>query len=435
VDLAAQVKTWCRAHPLAVDAALAVAVVAVALPGLWWGPNVDGVVPREPDFLAVVLVLASSLPLVWRRRAPVAVFTCTAPPSVALSALDYTSSAGGLSVLIMVYTVATRCRRRTALASLAASQVAFAVVIVTDAYPDDGFSVLVTACVFVGSHIVGRNVAIRRAYTAGLEERALRLEQAREADTRAALAEERGRIARELHDVVAHHVSVMTVQAAAASRTVERDPLQAREAMAAVEAIGRAALTEMRSIVGVLRDDSGPTGPGELLPQPGLADLDALIEQLAEAGQVVELERRGRVRPLPAGLDLAAFRVLQEALTNVFKHAGPTPAQVCLEYGQRELVVRVLDSGRGAAAGTPSEPDDGAMGHGLLGMRERVGLYHGQFSAGPRAGGGWQMEARLPLEGPMAAAAASTSAPTPPSPLPASPAAPPLSMPGRTMPA
>ncbi len=401
---------WWRGHPLVFDALVAVALAALTVSSLWlMDTRVEGVEFREPDALAVALVLATCAPLTWRRRAPVVVFAVVTVTSVLLEALTYAQAFGGVPVLIAVYTCATLRSTRASAAVLAGSMVAFGAVIYGGPYPFGVIDAVATSGVFIGAWAVGRTVRIRRAYTADLEERARQLENAREADTRAAIAEERSRIARELHDVVAHHVSVMTVQAAAAQRTIERNPEAAREAMAAVETTGRAALIEMRSIVGVLREGD-VSGPGTLEPQPGVGDVSTLVEQLTEAGLPVSVEREGIVRPLPAGIDLAAFRIVQEGLTNVLKHAGSAKAALCLRYGAREITIRITDDGRGAAArldrgagagvdrGAADMPDSGpGLGHGLIGMRERVALYGGELRAGPRPGGGWEVEARLPI--------------------------------------
>jgi signal transduction histidine kinase len=246
---------------------------------------------------------------------------------------------------------------------------------------------------------------LAEADVAELGLRGARVEHAGDADTRAAVAEERSRIARELHDVVAHHVSVMTVQAAGAQRALGRDPDRAREAMAAIEATGRTALTEMRRIVGVLR--TGGPEEDHRAPAPGLGDLPALVSQVREAGLALELVIDGDVRELPQGVDLTAYRIVQEALTNSLRHARDTRATVRVHYGRTELRVQVLDDGdaRGGAgdgdartkpAGSEMSP---RRGHGLIGMRERVGLYRGTLSAGPRRGGGFEVLARLPLPG------------------------------------
>uniref|UniRef100_UPI001FE6B1A2 sensor histidine kinase n=1 Tax=Nonomuraea rhizosphaerae TaxID=2665663 RepID=UPI001FE6B1A2 len=188
---------------------------------------------------------------------------------------------------------------------------------------------------------------------------------------------------------VAHHVSVMTVQAAAARRVLAADPDLAREALSAIEHTGRMAMSEMRNIVGVLRTDAR----AELGPQPGLHDLPALVEQMREAGLATQLSVEGDPPAVPAGVDLAAYRLIQEGLTNSLRHAGPgAKAVVTVRHDPRELDVRVEDDGRGLAALT------GQPGHGLVGIRERVALYGGILSIGPRAGGGFEVRARFPLK-------------------------------------
>jgi signal transduction histidine kinase len=200
--------------------------------------------------------------------------------------------------------------------------------------------------------------------------------------------EERARIARELHDAVGHSVSVMTVQASAVRRLLTPEQQRELEALTAVEQTGRDALAEMRRMVGVLRDPSD--GPA-LAPQPGLDQLDRLIEQTREAGLPVELRVEGERAALPPGLDLTAYRLVQEGLTNALKHARASKAQVLLRYEPNAVEILVSDDGRGGAT------SHGRAGHGLIGMRERVSLYAGQLSAGPRDGGGFELRAQLPL--------------------------------------
>jgi signal transduction histidine kinase len=230
----------------------------------------------------------------------------------------------------------------------------------------------------------------RNRRTAELEERAARLERERETEARAAVAEERARIAREMHDVVAHSLSVMVVQAEAAEAMLESDPERARRPLEAVQETGRSALGELRRMLGVLREmaEEGPA----LAPQPGLAGLDALVEQVREAGLPVTLRVEGEARALPPGIDLSAYRIVQEGLTNALKHAGPARAEVLISYGDDELALRVSDDGRG------HDPASDGAGHGLVGMRERVALYGGTLEAGPLPGGGFALTARLPLE-------------------------------------
>ena len=217
-----------------------------------------------------------------------------------------------------------------------------------------------------------------------------RLSQATEAEARAvrAVADERARIARELHDVVAHAVSVMTVQAGAVRRVLLEDQVREREALEVVEKTGRQALAEMRRMVGVLRN---PEEAPALAPQPSLEYLDRLLEHVRAAGLAVDVEIEGERAPLPAGVDLTAYRLVQEALTNTLRHANATRAHVTVRYGRGEVELVVSDDGR--ETGTP-----GAEGHGLVGLRERVAVYGGELTAGPRRGGGYELRARLPVE-------------------------------------
>ncbi|MDT0302723.1 sensor histidine kinase [Streptomonospora wellingtoniae] len=241
---------------------------------------------------------------------------------------------------------------------------------------------------------VGRLVRMRSFHMVELATRAERLERARDAHTRAVLAEERTRIARELHDVVAHHVSVMTVQATAGRRVIERSPDRARQTLVEIEETGRQAMSEMRRIVDVLRE---PDGGAERGPQPGLAGIGDLVRQISDTGTPVELVAEGVPVELAPGLDLTLYRVVQESLTNVLKHAGrDAPTTVSVRYGARAVDVSVVDEG-GSAPGTGSRPQaSDEPGHGLVGMRERVVLYGGELEARPR-GGGFEVRARIPL--------------------------------------
>jgi signal transduction histidine kinase len=242
----------------------------------------------------------------------------------------------------------------------------------------------------------GDSRRVRRLQIEMMEERAVRAERERDEQARVAVQEERTRIAREMHDILAHSVSVMVVQAGAARRLVARDPGAAGEAAAQVEATGRDALREMRRVVGVLR--AGPDGeregvaPMELEPQPALCDVAALVDGYRDAGLDVRLRTDGAPRALASGVELAAYRIIQEALTNTMKHAGPARAEVRIGFGDDALTVVVADDGRGPGF----EP--GRDGHGLAGMRERVGVYDGDLDAGPHPGGGFRVRARLPFD-------------------------------------
>jgi signal transduction histidine kinase len=275
--------------------------------------------------------------------------------------------------------------------------------------------------IYATAWILGDNIRVRRAYTAALEARAALLEREREEHARLAVAEERARIARELHDIVAHHVSVMVVQAGAARRVLAQQPNLATEALNDVEATGRQALAEMRRMLGVLRSD---VEADALAPQPSLERLEALVEQVGEAGLPVDLVVEGARRPLPPGVDVNAYRIVQEALTNVLKHAGKAAAKVRVRYGPRDLELEITDDGRGAAAAVLSRM---GAGQGVVGMRERAQLHGGELEAGPLMTGGFQVRARLQIdESDAVAKERAATIPSMPSP-PGSTAAPTLS--------
>jgi signal transduction histidine kinase len=298
-----------------------------------------------------------------------------------------------IAYLIATYSVASHRGLATSMPAGAFGLVVYLILMAAQGYRF--WQSVSNAVLFVGVWWVGRSLRLRRAYLDELEARARRLEQAREADSRAARAEERSRIARELHDVVAHHVSVMTVQAGAARRILHRDPEAVQDALTTIEQMGRTALGEMRRLVGVLRTEAEPVR-SELSPQPGVHDVSNLVEQLRETGLQVQLWIEGESRALSPGVDLAAFRLVQEALTNTLKHAGPQArAWVRIQYADRQLEVEVEDDGRGLVAGLGR---NGGNGHGLVGMRERVALYGGDLRIGPRSGGGFEVRARFPLE-------------------------------------
>jgi signal transduction histidine kinase len=293
--------------------------------------------------------------------------------------------------VVGMYSVAAWGGRR---AALLAGAVAAVVVVVVMALPRTDADVVDAAFVslsLAGAWVLGDRARVQRALAAELRARALRLERDRAEDARQAVASERARIARELHDVVAHHVSMMVVQAEAGP--VATEPARAAGAFEAIAATGRQALVEMRRLLGVLRSD-GDQVPS-LAPQPGLAEVPSLVEQVGRAGLRVELVVEGAQVPLPAGVDLSAYRIVQEALTNAVKHGGPGRARVLVRYGEDDLRLRVVDEGR---AGGPATAG-GRAGVGLVGMRERVHLFGGELHAGPGPDGGFTVDARLPIRG------------------------------------
>ncbi|PZF84598.1 sensor histidine kinase [Jiangella anatolica] len=399
----ARAKLFPRIEPWLLDASLTVVLTVTGVVALFVYTDPSGIEYADADALGVALVLVITVPLIVRRRLPVAVGLWTAVATLPFLAVDYAVPTAALVLLIAVYSAANY-------ASLSASVLVLAVQVTSSvAYTlvsadrhgeqtmDTGAGVIISGLLILGVWGIGRAVRSRRLYTAELEDRARRLERANDVEVRAAIAEERSRIARELHDVVAHHVSVMTVQAAGARRALHRDVDRTADALEAIEEIGRSALAEMRRVVGVLRtpdgDDRGAQ-PATLAPQPGLGDLDTLAEQMRDAGLPVDVTIDGEPGPVPVGVDLAAFRVIQEALTNTIKHAGPSTAAVHVRYLPSEVHVEICDDGHGVAAALEGR----RPGHGLLGMRERVALYGGTLAAGPRRGGGYEVRAKIPYD-------------------------------------
>jgi signal transduction histidine kinase len=355
--------------------------------------------PRGTLALGYVLVLLHTLPLAARRRFPGAVLALSVGSGLAVAAIGLPPVVLGVAILVAVYSVAAYGARWVSLAGLAAAELASAAVQLTPG-AFQAPTVVSNALVIAAAWLLGHFVGVRRVYTARLEERTAELEertaqldQAREELTRRAVTEERLRLARELHDVVAHAMSVIAVQSGVGAHVADTQPEEAAKALAAIEATSRAALTELRRLLGVLRQDSQPRG--DLAPVPGLADLDNLLAEVAKAGLAVRLRVEGAASQLPAGVDLSAYRIVQEALTNVVKHAGPARAQVRIRYGDQDVTVEVTDDGRGVMA----LAGDGRLGtgHGLIGMRERVAAFGGDLEVGPQPGGGFRVAARLPL--------------------------------------
>jgi signal transduction histidine kinase len=301
----------------------------------------------------------------------------------------------GLALLVLAYTAAARQRVRPALLAtlliwvpplVCATLFPLPLPVPLDIAPQH-FLVFGVMLALV-CYLSGRAVYNHRAYAEALRVRAHAAEENQHWLAEQAVADERRRIARELHDVVAHHVSVMGVLATGARRVLRRDPDAADEALGTIEETGRTTLREMRRLLSVLRTEAEPAA--ELAPQPGLAGLTTLVDQLREAGLPVTLTVTGEPGPLDPGVALTLYRIVQEALTNTLKHAGDAAAQVHLAFDDGHLMLDVSDTGHG-----PS-PDGNRIGHGLLGMRERVALYGGTLRTGPRAGGGYRVSARIP---------------------------------------
>ena len=335
-----------------------------------------------------LLLGVSSIALLWRRRRPLIVLAITLAASLVwdVIALDDGPS---LAIFISLYGVG-RYIDEEGINIMAV--VAAMVVVVADDFLIEGENasvvVLSLGLVFLAWY-VGRRAQSRRLYLALLEERAEYLERERAAEAQRAVARERTRIARELHDLVAHRVSMITVQAGAAQTVAVSDPDRAVRAMEAVEEAGRDALDELRQVLGLLRSEEPQD---ELMPVHGLPEIPGLISEMRNSGMNVSLSMQGVPENLPATVELASYRIVQEGLTNVLKHAGPSPqVEVRLSYDDQVLKIEVMDRGLGDSTMQGS-------GHGLVGMRERVALLGGSFEAGPRLGGGFRIEARLPSE-------------------------------------
>lgn len=381
-----------RRRAIATDVLLAVGmfIVGVASSAAF---EAGATTSRPADVWAYVLIGLQTLPLIWRRRAPVPVLAVTIAGFMLDRALDYPGSWAVLGISVAIYTVGAQLESRR---SLLVAGIAIDVVIlwtVVGIFVNDVDPLaIVSELAFLGFPLLlGRETHHRQQQMVALESRAVRAELEREQRTAEAVVRERSRIARELHDVVAHEITVMTLQTAGARRVLDDHPEQAAEAMQSAEDAGHRALTEMRRLLGILRT----ADPAAMMPQPGLEALPSLVEQTESAGLPVTVSIEEGKRSLPAGIDLNAYRVIQESLTNTLKHGGPNArAQVAVRFDDSTLLLEVTDDGRGAAATVPPGSNGG---QGLLGMQERVALLDGTFQAGPRPGGGYRVAARIPI--------------------------------------
>jgi signal transduction histidine kinase len=376
-------RTALRTHPIAADAAFAALVFVITAPREWRSP--------PPLAWAWALQVALLLPLVWRRKAPTAVFGMIAAVAL-IQWLTNRLLAADLALLIAFYTVAAYATARRVL--LAAGVLEIGTVLAAVRFAPHNTTLwawILMSGMITAAGVIGTNMRTRRAYLAALEDRAARLERDRDQQSQLAVADERARIAREMHDIVAHHISVMIALADGAGFITRTKPDQAEEIMGRVSDTGRQALDEMRRLLGVLRDNSPQPA---LAPQPAVADLDELLGTVRAAGLPTQLTVTGQPSPLPSSAQLVVYRLVQEALTNVLKHANATRARVRLNYcPEHVLQVEVTDNGRGASG--PPAPGR----HGLTGMRERAAVFGGTVEAGPQAGGGWRVSIRLHLQG------------------------------------
>jgi signal transduction histidine kinase len=396
------------------ETTIADAALAIALTGLVWlqvslplrfffgrppgprfgpgGPEnifVRHVVPTPLTFLLIALCF---LPLVLRRRYPVAVLAGT---TVAYAAYELTRNPPALvivAVLVALYTLGTLADRKT----LALWGGGFGLVVLLLSVPSVTEAVFLTEVVrnfamMLAAAVLGDATRNRRAYVEQFEQRAIEAERTREEEARRRVDEERLRIARELHDITAHSLSIVAVQSAAAAHVMDSDPAAAKRAIHVIRDTSRSALAELRAMLGVLRGAGEPAAP--LAPTPGLARLGELVPPMTDAGLTVDVHVAPEVAELPPFVDASAYRIVQEALTNVLRHAGPAHVTVSVTAEAERLVIDVADDGSPSGA-TPEQE-----GHGISGMRERASALGGTFEAGPLPGRGWRVHAELPLQG------------------------------------
>jgi signal transduction histidine kinase len=385
---------WKRRRALAFDVLL-----AAGLGLMLGGASVQQVGVSSVGLFAVAGITGfmQVAPLVWRRTHPTQVFAICTGAALVQWLAGIPLMAANVGLLFALYAI-------TVYGPVQASRVGLGVgligaVLAAGRYYGDAdtrgqiTSWIAMAAVVLGVWALGERRRTRALYVAQLEARAAQLERDRDREAKLAVTAERTRIAREIHDVVAHGLSIMIVQADGGLYAADAAPEQAKKALATIADTGRDALAEMRTLLGLLKTDA-PAYDDRPRPQPGVSQLPELVANVREAGMDVEMVVHGTVRELPALLGLTAYRVVQEALTNGLKHAGPgAKATVELTYGEAELTILVADDGHGAAAAAPDQP-----GHGLSGMRQRVSVTGGTVTAGPRAGGGYQVLARLPYD-------------------------------------
>lgn len=374
--------SWTRQHPGSTDRVLTAVLLAAELTSMWlvnWSGEPRY---RAPDAGAVLLTIAIVVPLLWRRRFPAAVLVASGSAWFAYQAINYPFALSPAAVFWAVYSYGCH-RRRDVYWPLA---VWLGEVLATLAFARPGDTQTVLVLLGATAFVWLRGDAVR----SGL------LEQQREQEARArqAVADERARIARELHDVVAHALGIIVIQAGGAGAIPDLGEAQSKSVLRTIERTGRQAFAEMRRLVGVLREGEAP----ELAPQPTIADLPHLASSLVASGLQVNIEVSGSPQPVPVGVELAVYRIVQEALTNSLKHARAGTARVRLGWLDQALQVEVEDDGSPTNGAGTARPAADSGRHGLVGMRERVLIYGGSLQAGPRPEGGFRVSARFPLE-------------------------------------
>jgi signal transduction histidine kinase len=384
-------------NPYAVDALVALVLTAAAL-AILIGRTGDQNEFRSNDFLGTALVLLQTLPLAVRRVSPLGVLIVINAALVAHSGLGYeVVEAGTFSSLVSVYGAASLTDNRRGLLAAALTAVAIAAFFALNRGDFSAVDIATTSGTWALAWFLGTYVRIRGEQVEAVGERAAWLERDHDIRAREAVADERARMARELHDIVGHALNVIVIQAGGAQRAFESKPEVARDALVSIESAGREALVDMERMLGVLR--TADDGTAALGPQPGLKQLDSLAAQVSDAGLAVDIVVEGSRQELPASVELSAYRIVQEALTNSLKHSKASRAQVAVRYRPDSVEIEVTDNGRGLSE---RAPDGSKGGRGLLGMRERVALFGGDLSAGAAPTGGYRVQARLPFQNPSA---------------------------------
>jgi signal transduction histidine kinase len=388
-----RIKEWYSGlNPWLVDGAVAVIFVLLGLATTSGRGNMATDLYEPQDALSVVLVIASAVPFVFLRRAPLAVLLFSTSAVVANSLLGHNEGATPFFLWVAVVVVAATCTMPKVIAGAVAIFAGLFALLLADGSGLDAGGFALNCVLFAAMFMFGRNLKSRKERIEALEERAQALEREKEENARLAVANERLHIARELHDVVAHSMGVIAVQASVGEHVIDDNPTEAKRALEAISGVSRSTLAEIRRMLGVLRESDDDTGGSPAYaPAPGLDDLDRLVQEVDRAGVPVAVTYDGNRVELPRGVDLTAYRIVQEALTNVMKHAGSASASVLVHYEPGTLGLEIVDDGRGVNGRA-----DGRSGHGLLGMRERVAVYGGTLDAGPKPGGGFRVAVRLP---------------------------------------
>ncbi|MEU9590460.1 sensor histidine kinase [Streptomyces sp. NPDC048219] len=389
-----------RRHPTGVDCVWALVLLVISAMSVTTQQEAHG---KDVTALVVPIVVLLSAVIALRRRMPERMLLLAVALGACQLVLDVPTMSADFALLVIVYTVAATGARWASRVALTTGLCAAPLAQVRWPSENTGIAGNIAITVFQAvpfalAWVLGDSIRTRRAYFAQLEERNARLEKEREAQAKVAVAAERARIARELHDVVAHNVSVMVVQADGAAYVLDTAPDQAKKALETISSTGRQALAEMRRLLGVLRTGEHQEA-GEYVPQPDVQQIEELVEQCRTSGLPVDFKVEGTPRPLPSGVELTAYRIVQEALTNTRKHGGPNAgASVRLVYFDDGLGLLVEDDGKGAPHELYEEGGFDGQGHGLIGMRERIGMVGGTLDAGPRPGGGFRISALLPLK-------------------------------------